>query len=75
MANVSIPGHVNPIQWQHAQGITRQTCARFFRDGGTPSDALNAFGVATGEITVLDWSRAVDEIAHTLCAAPQRHAA
>jgi hypothetical protein len=75
MAHVSTPDHVNPVQWQHAQGIARQTCARFFRDGGTPADALKAFGLSAGEISDLDWSRAVDSIAQDLCSAPQRRAA
>ena len=75
MAHVSTPDHVNPVQWQHAQGIARQTCARFFRDGGTPEEALKAFGLSGAETTDLDWSRAVDAIAETLCSAPQRRAA
>jgi hypothetical protein len=75
MVHLSNPDHVNPVQWQQAQGVARQTCARFFRDGGTPEDALKAFGVSAGEITGLDWSRAVDAIAQTLCYAPQRRAA
>jgi hypothetical protein len=75
MAHLAIPDHVNSIQWQQAQGVARQACARFFRDGGTPEDALIAFGVATGERSGLDWSRAVDAIAQSLCHAPQRRAA
>ncbi len=75
MAHFSNPDHVNPVQWQQAQGVARQTCARFFRDGGAPEDALKAFGLSAGEITGLDWSRAVDAIAQTLCSAPQRRAA
>ncbi len=74
-AHYSTPDHVNPVQWQHAQGIARQTCARFFRDGGTPEDALMAFDLSSGEITGLDWSRAVDAISQKLCSAPQRRAA
>ena len=70
-----IPDHVNPVQWQQAQGVARQTCARFFRDGGTPEDALKAFGLSITETAERDWSRAVDAIAQTLCAAPQRRAA
>lgn len=34
------PHNVNPLQWHQAIGIARQTCARVFRDGGTPADAL-----------------------------------
>ena len=63
------------IEWQQAQGVARQTCARFFRDGGTPEDAVKAFGLSIGEFAGLDWSRAVDAIARTLCSAPQRRAA
>ncbi len=43
------PHHVNPLQWHQAVGVARQSCARFFRDGGTPADALGAFGVAADE--------------------------
>ena len=38
--------HVNPLQWHQAVGIARQSCARFFRDGGAPADALLAFGLS-----------------------------
>jgi hypothetical protein len=55
--------------------VARQTCARFFRDGGTPEDALNAFGLSGDETVALDWSRAVDSIAQTLCSAPVRRVA
>jgi hypothetical protein len=69
------PGHINPVQWQQAQGIARQTCARVFRDGGTPEDALDAFGLSADETASIDWSRAVDAIAQTLCMTPHRRAA
>ncbi len=39
------PDHINPIQWHQANSIARQSCARFFRDGGTPADAMRAFGL------------------------------
>ena len=49
------------------------SCARIFRDGGTPAAALGAFGLeATGEA---GWSTAVDRIAHALCSPQQRKAA
>lgn len=70
-----IPDHVNPLQWHQAQGIARQSCARFFRDGGTPADALQAFGFAADDLADADWSRAVDRIAASLCAQPVRRAA
>ncbi|MDX2257768.1 MAG: hypothetical protein NW205_02520 [Hyphomicrobiaceae bacterium] len=63
------PDHLNPAQWAQAQGYARQACARVFRDGGTPAEALEAFGVDHGADRV-DWSRAVELIAHALCASP-----
>ncbi len=69
------PHHVNPLQWHQAVGVARQSCARFFRDGGTPADALGAFGVAADEKMTEDWGRAVDAIATVLCAAPTKRAA
>ena len=65
--------HVNPLQWHQAVGVARQSCARFFRDGGTPADALLAFGLRPTSAAE-DWSRAVDAIAERCvrrrCAAP-----
>lgn len=67
------PEHINPLQWHQALGVARQSCARFFRDGGTPADALAAFGLKQSAAS--DWSHAVERIAEVLCAAPQRRAA
>ena len=41
--------HVNPLQWHQAVGVARQSCARFFRDGGAPADALLAFGLSADD--------------------------
>lgn len=60
------PDHVNAIQWDHAMSVARQSCARLFRDGASPSDALKAFGLDKGEEPI-DWSRAIDRIAATIC--------
>lgn len=68
------PKHINPQQWQHAIGIARQTCARIFRDGGAPVDALEAFGIVTRD-GASDWQQAVDSIAQSLCAVPLKRAA
>ncbi|MEM7290240.1 MAG: hypothetical protein AAF346_09570 [Pseudomonadota bacterium] len=68
------PKHINPQQWQHAIGIARQTCARIFRDGGAPVDALEAFGIVTND-GASDWQQAVDAIAQSLCAMPLKRAA
>jgi hypothetical protein len=70
-----IPEHINPLQWHQAIGIARQSCARFFRDGGTAADAMRAFGVGAEGIPAADWAKAVEAIARVLCQAPERRAA
>ncbi|KWT66241.1 MULTISPECIES: hypothetical protein [Hyphomicrobium] len=67
--------HINPLQWHQAMGVARTSCARFFRDGGAPADALLAFGLNADDRTANDWSRAVEAIAESLCAAPMKRAA
>lgn len=67
--------HFNYIQWVQAIGIARQACARLFRDGGTPADALTAFGLTAGATLPNDWNRAVDAIAQHLCTRPLVQAA
>jgi len=56
------PNHVNPVQWQQSVGYARNVCARVFRDGGRPADALAAFGL-TAVDAPQDWSVVVDRIA------------
>jgi hypothetical protein len=73
MNPVTRPYHINPIQWHQAMGYARQACARIFRDGGGPQDALRAFGVKS--TAPADWACAVELIAHMLCARPARRAA
>jgi hypothetical protein len=68
------PRHINPVQWQQSIGYARQVCARFFRDGGSPADALAAFGV-NGSEPAGSWSIAVERIALALCAPAMRKAA
>jgi hypothetical protein len=58
--------YVNSAEWDHATGVARQVCARVFRDGGAPADALDTFGLAHSDIQS-DWRSAVDSIAHALC--------
>lgn len=60
--------HINPLQWHQAMGFARQSCARVFRDGGTPRDALKAFGLPYGETDAVDWSKVVEDIAQVICA-------
>lgn len=69
--------HINPFEWHQAVGYARQCCARIFRDGGTPADAMAAFGIAVAaEEPTSDWSKAVEKIAGALCShQPARRAA
>jgi len=67
------PRSVNPAHWHQSVGYARQACARVFRDGGSPAEAVAAFGVKTD--TPPDWSRAVEIIADALCTRPARRVA
>lgn len=69
------PAHVNPALWQQSMGLARQSCARIFRDGGRPADALKAFGIRADADKSGDWSRVVTMIAEQLSATPVRRAA
>jgi hypothetical protein len=70
---MTAPDHINPFQWHQAIGVARQACARIFRDGGRPADALAAFGLKDGASK--DWSKTVEAIAEALCREPVRKAA
>jgi hypothetical protein len=61
------PEYINPVAWNQAVGLARLSCARIFRDGGAPADALAAFGLHSSEAATSDWSRAVASIAELLC--------
>ena len=69
------PEHINPLQWHQSMGYARQSCARIFRDGGTPADALRAFGLTSEASCKSDWDKVVEAIAVALCATPMRQAA
>jgi len=68
------PRYINPMQWQQAMDYARQACARVFRDGGDPADAVRVFGLGAID-QAADWSIAVDRIAQSLCAPALRKAA
>lgn len=70
-----IPHNINPLQWHQSVGLARQSCARIFRDGGAPEDALRAFGLETFDAGPTDWSKVVDLIADALSKVPERRAA
>ena len=57
----------NSADMDYATGVARQVCARVFRDGGAPSDALDTFGLAHEDVQA-SWKAAVDRIAAALCA-------
>lgn len=69
------PAEREPARWHQAVGLARQACARIFRDGGKPADALRAFGLAPGQSELTDWSKAVCLIADSLCAPRLKRAA
>ena len=75
------PHHINPLQWTDAVGVARQTCARIFRNGGSPGHALAAFGIDHDRLPATpaggspDWSKAVETIAAALCRTGLRKAA
>jgi hypothetical protein len=69
----SVPDHLNPIQWHQAVAVSREQCARIFRDGGTPRDVLVAFGLRSEENA--DWEHVVDIVAAELCSHPIKRAA
>lgn len=69
------PHHVLPLEWSEARGIARQACARIFRDGGKPVDALVMFGIPKSRAMAADWSNVVDRVAEHLCTMRSRRAA
>lgn len=71
--SASAPRNIDPAHWHQSVGYARQACARVFRDGGSPAEAVTTFGIKPdGRI---DWSRAVEMIAEALCARPARRVA
>jgi hypothetical protein len=71
---MSRPQHINPLQWNEAVAMARQGCARVFRNGGAPQEALASFGLESGGAQLNDWSKAVDQIANALCQTMRRAA-
>jgi len=63
------------MQWHQAVGYARQSCARIFRDGGNPVDAMRVFDVCNDERAANDWGKAVEVIAEVLCAQTVKRAA
>lgn len=57
--------HINPVLWEQSLGYARAHCARLFRDGGTPTDALKALGLSA-DGAPQDWAIVIDRIAVAL---------
>lgn len=68
------PHFAIPAQWQQNVGLARQACARIFRDGGTPAEALRVFGLPDTDAP-RDWAVVVDRIAASLGAQGARRQA
>jgi hypothetical protein len=64
---MTTPQFSNPAQWQQNVGLARTACARIFRDGGTPADALRVFGLDPAHAPK-DWAVIVDRVAAALSA-------
>lgn len=67
------PSNISPVQWDQALGLARQSCARIFRDGGSPSDALALYGLKSPP-KGLTWDRAIALIAECQCSTPRQTA-
>jgi hypothetical protein len=63
----------DPSEWHQAVGVARNVCARIFRDGGNPADAVRTFGLEPG--TVTDWAAAVERVAQAMCQQQVKRAA
>lgn len=64
------PPNISPVEWSQALGLARQTCARVFRDGGSPADAVKIHGLDGAGIGPSQWDRAIQRIAAALSGAP-----
>lgn len=70
MTAVLEPRHIPPRRWHEALDVSREACARFFRDGRSPADVLRACGMAPAGL--VDWAHAVNVIAEIHCAPAER---
>jgi hypothetical protein len=60
------PHDVRPRQWRQAADVAREACARFFKDGRSPADAMRAYGLAASGAA--DWTQAVNVLVELHCA-------
>jgi hypothetical protein len=64
---------INPAQWTEAVGRAHHYCTAIDRRGGTPKDAVRAYGLFKLENEPADWDKAKQIIALAMCS-PTKHA-
>ncbi len=62
-----IENQLNPGQWTEAVGRAQNYCAAIDRRGGTPIDAVRAYGLFKLDDEPSDWTKAEQIIALAMC--------
>ncbi len=65
---MNIENQITPRQWTEAIGRARNYCTAIDRRGGTPLDAVRAYGLFKLEKDPSDWDKAELIIALAMCA-------
>lgn len=63
---VTRPENINPQEWEQALTQARSICMRLFKKGGTPLDALKAYGIHH-ICSHPNWGVAIETIAYANC--------
>jgi hypothetical protein len=61
------PENVTPTQWQAALSIASSVCDPIRKGGGTPDDALRAFGLHASGLGPDEWHKVHNWIATAAC--------
>lgn len=64
---MNIDNQINPAQWTEAVGRAHNYCTAIDRRGGTPVDALRAYGLFKLDFEPSDWDKAELIIALAMC--------
>lgn len=59
--------HINSAQWTEAVGRAHDYCSAIGRRGGSPIDAVRAYGLFKLDIDPADWDKAEVIIALAMC--------
>ncbi len=62
---MSAPRGCPPVQWEQAIGLARHTCAKVYRDGGSPAEAL--FSAGADNSADASWDTAIRALARQFC--------